>query len=124
MGDAKSDQPGPAGISLPRIVGLALRTYRQQFGRVATTAFVVFGAVATIDAVTVVLVVDRHVSRPAGAALTSVIGGVVAMVGVVIYPGVVRGPRHCDLHVLVTRRSRHHDRDRGVRSGLRRSRTN
>ena len=48
-----------------------------------------FGAVAAVDAITVVLVVDRHVSRPVGAAIASTVGGVVAMVGVVIYAGLL-----------------------------------
>ena len=49
------------------VIRAALRTYRERFWRVAGTAFVVFGAVAAIDAFATVLVIDRHVSRPAGA---------------------------------------------------------
>jgi hypothetical protein len=71
------------------IIGAALRTYREQFRRVACTAFIVFGTVAVIDSIAVVLVVDQHVSRPIGAAVTSIVGGVFAMVGVVIYAGVL-----------------------------------
>jgi hypothetical protein len=66
-----------------------LRTYRERFWRVAGTAFVVFGIIAAVDAIATVLVVDRHVSRPAGAAITSTIAGVLAMGGVVVYAGVL-----------------------------------
>jgi hypothetical protein len=71
------------------VIRAALRTYRVQFWRVASTAFIVFGTVAAVDAITVVLVVDRHVSRPIGAAVVSAVGGVFAMVGVVIYAGIL-----------------------------------
>ena len=71
------------------VIRAALRTYRERFWRVAGTAFVVFGAVAAIDAVATVLVIDRHVSRPAGAAITSVASAVFSMVGVVIYAGIL-----------------------------------
>jgi hypothetical protein len=71
------------------VVRLALRTYREQFRRVAVTAFLVFGLVAVVDAVAVVLVVDRHVSRPLAAALTSLAAGVLSMAGVVIYAGIL-----------------------------------
>jgi hypothetical protein len=74
---------------LREVVGAALRTYRERFWRVAGTAFVVFGVVAAIDAVATVLVIDRHVSRPAGAAITSVASAVFAMVGVVVYAGIL-----------------------------------
>src|SRR5262249_41657220 len=70
------------------IVGTALRTYRERFARVAGTAFVVFGAVAGVDAVAVVLVVD-HVSSPTGDALASVAAAVFGTVGVVIYAGIL-----------------------------------
>jgi hypothetical protein len=50
---------------------------------------VVFGIVAVVDAVATVLIIDRHVSRPIGAAVTSVAAGVFAMVGVVIYAGIL-----------------------------------
>jgi len=66
-----------------------LRTYRERFWRVAGTAFVVFGVVAAIDAVATVLVIDRHVSRPAGAAITSTASAVFSMVGVVVYAGIL-----------------------------------
>ena len=71
------------------VVGAALRTYRERFWRVAGTAFVVFGAVAAIDALATVLVIDRHVSRPVGAAITSAASAVFSMVGVVVYAGIL-----------------------------------
>ena len=71
------------------VVAAALRTYRQRFWRVAGTAFVVFGAVAAIDALATVLVIDRHVSRPVGAAITSTASAVFSMVGVVVYAGIL-----------------------------------
>ena len=71
------------------VVKTALRTYRERFWRVAGTAFVVFGIVAVVDAIATVLIIDRHVSRPIGAAITSVAAGVFAMVGVVIYAGIL-----------------------------------
>jgi hypothetical protein len=67
----------------------ALRTYRERFWRVAGTAFVVFGIVAVADAIATVLVIDRHVSRPTGALVTSVAAGVFSLVGVVIYAGIL-----------------------------------
>ena len=78
------------GRPRPRdVVGTALRTYRERFWRVAGTAFVVFGAVAAIDAFATVLVIDRHVSRPVGAAITSAASAVFSMVGVVVYAGIL-----------------------------------
>jgi hypothetical protein len=71
------------------VIGAALRTYREQFWRVAGTAFVVFGTIAVVDAVATVLVIDRHVSHPTGEAITSVLAGVFATVGVVIYAGIL-----------------------------------
>jgi hypothetical protein len=71
------------------VVRAALRTYRERFWRVAGTAFVVFGAVAAIDALATVLVIDRHVSRPYGAAVTSAASAVFSMVGVVVYAGIL-----------------------------------
>ena len=71
------------------VLGAALRTYRERFWRVAGTAFVVFGTVAAIDAVATVLVIDRHVSRPAGAAITSALSAVFSMGGVVVYAGIL-----------------------------------
>jgi hypothetical protein len=71
------------------VLGAALRVYRERFWRVAGTAFVVFGAVAAIDAVATVLVIDRHVSRPAGAAITSTASAVFSTVGVVLYAGIL-----------------------------------
>jgi hypothetical protein len=71
------------------VVGPALRTYRERFWRVAGTAFVVFGTVAVIDAIATILVIDRHVSRPVGAAITSTTSAVFAMVGVVVYAGIL-----------------------------------
>lgn len=71
------------------VIGAALRTYRERFWRVAGTGFVVFGIIATVDAIATVLVIDRHVSRPTGAAITSAVAGVLAMGGVVVYAGVL-----------------------------------
>jgi hypothetical protein len=71
------------------VVRPAMRTYREQFWRVAGTAFFVFGIVAAVDAFATVLVIDRHVSRPIGAAVTSVLAGAFAMAGVVIYAGIL-----------------------------------
>ena len=42
-----------------------------------------------IDAIATVLVIDRHVSRPVGAAITSTVSAVFAMVGVVVYAGIL-----------------------------------
>jgi hypothetical protein len=81
-----------ATVAPPRartVVRAALRTYRNKFWRVAGTAFVVFGTVALVDAVTMVLVIDRHVSRPIGAALASTAAAVFAMAGVVVYAGIL-----------------------------------
>jgi hypothetical protein len=81
---------GALGRHIARhVISAALRTYREQFPRVASTAFIVFGAVAAVDALSVVLVVDHHVTRPIGAAVVSVMGGGFAMVGVVIYAGIL-----------------------------------
>ncbi|HEX5586358.1 MAG TPA: hypothetical protein VFZ17_03545 [Acidimicrobiia bacterium] len=71
------------------VVGAAMRTYRERFWRVAGTAFVVFGAVAAIDSVATVLVIDRHVARPGGAAVASTASAVFSMVGVVVYAGIL-----------------------------------
>jgi hypothetical protein len=71
------------------VVGAALRTYRERFWRVAGTAFVVFGTVAAIDALATVLVIDRHVSRPVGALITSAASAVFSMAGVVLYAGIL-----------------------------------
>jgi hypothetical protein len=71
------------------VFGAALRVYRERFWRVAGTAFVVFGTVAAIDAVATVLVIDRHVPRPGGAAITSTVSAVFSMVGVVLYAGIL-----------------------------------
>ncbi len=79
----------PARSRVRDVVAAALRTYRQRFWRVAGTAFVVFGAVAAIDALATVLVIDRHVSRPVGAAITSTASAVFSMVGVVVYAGIL-----------------------------------
>jgi hypothetical protein len=67
----------------------ARRTYRERFWRVAGTAFVVFGVIAVADAIATVLVIDRHVSRPTGALLTSLAAGVFALAGVVVYAGIL-----------------------------------
>jgi hypothetical protein len=66
----------------------ALRTYRERFWRVAGTAFVVFGAVAVIDAIATVLIAD-HVSSPVGDAVASTAAAVFAMAGVVVYAGIL-----------------------------------
>jgi len=71
------------------VIRTALRTYREQFWRVAGTAFVIFGVVAAIDVLAAVLVADDHVSRPVGAALTSATAAALAMAGVVFYAGVL-----------------------------------
>jgi hypothetical protein len=71
-----------------RVIAAALRTYRQRFWSVAGTAFVVFGAVAVIDAVATVLIIE-HVSSPIGDTITSVAAGVFAMAGVVVYAGIL-----------------------------------
>jgi hypothetical protein len=78
-----------------------LRTYRNKFWRVAGTAFVVFGTVALVDAVTMVLVIDRHVSRPIGAALASTAAAVFAMAGVVVYAGILPLRRLCTADVIL-----------------------
>jgi hypothetical protein len=70
------------------VLRAALRTLRERFGRVAGTAFVVFGAVAAIDAIAVVLIAD-HVSSSAGDAVASTVAAVFSMAGVVIYAGVL-----------------------------------
>jgi hypothetical protein len=75
--------------SVRNVVRSALRTYRERFWRVAGTAFVVFGLVAAIDALATVLVIDRHVSRPVGAFVTSAASAVFSMVGVVVYAGIL-----------------------------------
>ena len=76
-------------LRVREVLGAALRTYRERFWRVAGTAFVVFGAVAAVDAFATVLVIDRHVSRPYGAGITSTVSAVFAMVGVVVYAGIL-----------------------------------
>src|SRR6187551_1685345 len=70
------------------VVAAALRTYRERFWRVAGTAFVVFGAVAVIDALATILVID-HVSSDVGDALASVAAAVFTMAGVVVYAGIL-----------------------------------
>ena len=71
------------------VIRAALRTYRERFWRVAGTAFIVFGAVAAIDAIATVLVIDHHVSRPIAAAITSAASAAFSMVGVVVYAGIL-----------------------------------
>src|SRR3954454_1363649 len=56
-------------VLVGKVIGAAMRTYRERFWRVAGTAFVVFGVIATVDAFATVLVIDRHVSRPVGGAV-------------------------------------------------------
>ena len=70
------------------MINAALRTYRERFWRVAGTAFVVFGAVAVVDAITTVLVLD-HVASPVGDAIASTAAAVFATAGVVVYAGIL-----------------------------------
>jgi hypothetical protein len=84
VGETAADGPSASGV-----FRAVLRTYRDEFPRVAGVAFVVFGTIAAVDAVATVLVIDRHVSRPVGAAITSVIAAAFAMGGVVVYAGVL-----------------------------------
>lgn len=70
------------------VIGASLRTYRERFWRVAGTAFVVFGAVAVIDAIATILIVD-HVASPVGDAIASTAAGVLSMAGVVVYAGIL-----------------------------------
>jgi hypothetical protein len=65
-----------------------MRTYRERFPRVAGTAFLVFGAIAGLDVVATILIVE-HLASPAGDAVASTAAGVMAMAGVVIYAGVL-----------------------------------
>jgi uncharacterized membrane protein YesL len=71
------------------ILRAAWRTYRERFWRVAGTAFVVFGVVAVVDTLGAVLVAEDRVSRPLGAAITSVVTGVLSSAGVVFYAGLL-----------------------------------
>jgi hypothetical protein len=75
----------------------ALRTYRDRFGRVAVTAFVVFGAVAAIDAIAAVLIVD-HVDSARGDALASTVAAVLTMGGIVVYAGILDRVVGASLH--------------------------
>jgi hypothetical protein len=70
------------------VIDAALRTYRERFWRVAGTAFVVFGAVAVVDAIATVLVLD-HVKSPVGDAIASTAAAVFATAGVVVYAGIL-----------------------------------
>ena len=72
----------------PGVIRTALRTYRECFGRVAGTAFVVFGAIASIDAIAAILIVER-LSSPTGDVIASTAAAVVSMAGVVLYAGVL-----------------------------------
>ena len=74
---------------MKHVLRLALQTYREEFWRVAGTAFIVFGITAALDAIATVLVIDHHVSRPFGAASISVIAGSISMAGVVVYAGIL-----------------------------------
>jgi hypothetical protein len=76
-------RPGPRAV-----IGAALRTYRERFWRVAGTAFVVFGAVAVVDAIATVLILD-HVTSPVGDAIASTAAAVFATAGVVVYAGIL-----------------------------------
>ena len=84
-----ADQGRPGQLRVGDVVRAALRTYRERFWRVAGTAFVVFGIIAAIDAFATVLVIDRHVARPVGAAITSTVSAVFSAVGVVVYAGIL-----------------------------------
>ena len=84
-----ADQGRPGQVRVADVVRAALRTYRERFWRVAGTAFVVFGIIAAIDAFATVLVIDRHVSRPLAALVTSTVSAVFSMVGVVVYAGIL-----------------------------------
>ena len=82
--------PGPGGSAdRPRDPLHPLRTYHERFTCVAGTALLVFGVVGAVDALAVVLVVDDHVDRPVGAAVTSAAAAVFGMVGVVVYAGLL-----------------------------------
>jgi hypothetical protein len=82
--EALDRRPAPGAV-----VRAALRTYRERFGQVALTAFLVFGTVAAIDTLGAVLVADRHVSRPIGAIITSVVTAVLSATGIVVYAGLL-----------------------------------
>jgi hypothetical protein len=82
------EQDATAGPRARSVVGAALRTYQERFGRVAGTAFVVFGVIASIDVLATILIVD-HVSSTTGDALASSTAAVIAMAGVVIYAGIL-----------------------------------
>jgi hypothetical protein len=71
------------------VIRAALRTYRERFRQVAGTAFLVFGSVAVVDTFGAVLVADHHVSRPIGAAITSMVTAVLAATGIVVYAGLL-----------------------------------
>jgi hypothetical protein len=79
-----ADRPRPGAV-----VRAALRTYRERFRQVAGSAFLVFGSVAVVDTLGAVLVADHHVSRPVGAAVTSVVTAVLAAAGIVVYAGLL-----------------------------------
>jgi hypothetical protein len=83
-------EPGiaPGRVRAARVVSAGLRTYRQRFWRIAGTAFVVFGAVAVVDAIATVLIVE-HVSSSFGDVVASTTAAVVAMAGVVVYAGIL-----------------------------------
>jgi hypothetical protein len=77
-----------AGSSARGVSRAAFGVYRERFGRVAGTAFCVFGAIASIDAVAAILIV-QHVSSTTGDVIASTAAAVFAMAGVVIYAGVL-----------------------------------
>lgn len=81
---------GPVGPpSAGTVIRAALRTYRDRFRQVAGTAFLVFGSVAVVDTFGAVLVADHHVSRPIGAAITSMVTAVLSATGIVVYAGLL-----------------------------------
>jgi hypothetical protein len=71
------------------VIRAALRTYREQFSRVAGLALLVFGTIGAINATAAVLIGDNHVSRPLGAVVTSTVAGALSMAGVVVYAGIL-----------------------------------
>ena len=70
------------------MIRVAFRTYRERFWRVAGTAFLVFGAVAGVDAIAATLIV-QHVSSTVGDVIASAAAAVFVMAGVVVYAGVL-----------------------------------
>jgi hypothetical protein len=95
VSDADADN---GRIARRRVVAQAALVYRTQFRRVASTALVVFGFVGAIDTIAVILVVDDHVSRPVGSAITSLVAAVLGMVGIVFYAGALDKVVDANMH--------------------------